>query len=133
MNLRLTTLAVCILVAPSCTGEATTATSTQPAIPPPPTTHATSEAPQPTPAATHRTTEVALVTAELRNELVVVSVPGGRVLRRIPVAADPKTVAAAPGGPVAVVSPGSGTVTMFGRGLRRVAVFRNFRSPQLAT
>ena len=68
MNLRLTTLAVCILVAPSCTGEATTATSTQPAIPPPPTTHATSEAPQPTPAATHRTTEVALVTAE-QNDL----------------------------------------------------------------
>ena len=46
---------------------------------------------------------------------------------------DPKTVSAAPGGPVAVVSPGSGTVTVFGAGLRRLAVFRDFRSPQLAT
>ena len=42
-------------------------------------------------------------------------------------------MSAAPGGPVAVVSPGSGTVTVFGRGLKRVAVFRHFRSPQLAT
>jgi DNA-binding beta-propeller fold protein YncE len=72
------------------------------------------------------------VTAELRNELVVVSLPGGRVIRRIPVAHDPKTVSAAPGGPVAVVSPGSGTVTAFGSDLQRVAVFRHFRSPQLA-
>jgi DNA-binding beta-propeller fold protein YncE len=63
----------------------------------------------------------------------VVSLPGGREVRRIPVARDPKTVSAAPGGPVAVVSPGSGTVTMFSGGLRRVAVFRGFRSPQLAT
>ena len=87
-----------------------------------------------TPTASHRPrTQVALVTAELRNQLVVVSLPGGRVVRRIPVAPDPKTVSAAPGGPVAVVSPGSGTVTVFGAGLRRVAVFRDFRSPQLAT
>jgi DNA-binding beta-propeller fold protein YncE len=69
----------------------------------------------------------------LRNELVVVSLPGGRVVRRIPVASDPKTVPAAPGRPVAVVSPGSGTVTVFSVALRRVAVFRGFRSPQLAT
>lgn len=80
----------------------------------------------------HRT-HVALVTAELRNELVVVSLPGGPVVRRIPVASDPKTVAAAPGAPVAVVSPGSGTVTMFSARLRRLAVFRHFRSPQLAS
>lgn len=121
-----------ILVGASCSGAA--ATSTQPSTSPPPATSPTSEAQQPTPAATHRaTSQVALVTAELRNELVVVSVPGGRVLRRIPVAADPKTVAAAPGGPVAVVSPGSGTVTVLGRGLQQVAVFSHFRSPQLAT
>jgi DNA-binding beta-propeller fold protein YncE len=82
----------------------------------------------------HRpSTQVALVTAELRNQLVVVSLPGGRVIRRIPVAPDPKTVSAAPGGTVAVVSPGSGTVTVFSVALRRVAVFRDLRSPQLAT
>jgi DNA-binding beta-propeller fold protein YncE len=81
----------------------------------------------------HRSsTQVALVTAELRNQLVVVSLPDGRVIRRIPVAPDPKTVAAAPGGPVAVVSPGSGAVTVFSVALRRVAVFRDLRSPQLA-
>ena len=55
------------------------------------------------------------------------------MVRRIPVAPDPKTVSAAPGGPFAVVSPGSGTVTVFGARLRRLAVFRHFRSPQLAT
>jgi DNA-binding beta-propeller fold protein YncE len=121
-----------VLVGASCTGAA--ATSAPRSTPPPQTTSPSSEAPQPTPAATHRvTTQVALVTAELRNELVVVSLPGGKVLRRIPVAHDPKTVAAAPGGPVAVVSPASGTVTVFGRGLQRVAVFSHFRSPQLAT
>jgi DNA-binding beta-propeller fold protein YncE len=75
---------------------------------------------------------LALVTAELRNELVVLTIPGGHVVRRIHVAADPKTVAAAPGGPVAVVSPGSGTVTLFSRGLRRIGVFRSFIAPQLA-
>jgi DNA-binding beta-propeller fold protein YncE len=121
-----------VLVGASCTGAA--ATSAPRSTPPPQTTSPSSEAPQPTRAATHRvTTQVALVTAELRNELVVVSLPGGKVLRRIPVAHDPKTVAAAPGGPVAVVSPASGTVTVFGRGLQRVAVFSHFRSPQLAT
>ncbi len=121
-----------VVVGASCTGG--TATSGQPSAPPPQATIPSGEAPQPTPVATHPAkTEVALVTAELRNELVAVSVPGGRVLRRIPVAPDPKTVSAAPGGPVAVVSPGSGTVTVFGRGLGRLAVFRHFRSPQLAT
>jgi DNA-binding beta-propeller fold protein YncE len=80
-----------------------------------------------------RSTRVALVTAELRNQLVVVSLPAGHVVRRIRVAPDPKTVSAASGGPVAVVSPGSGAVTVFGAGLRRMAVFRDFRAPQLAT
>jgi serine/threonine-protein kinase len=98
------------------------------------TTSPSSASAQPTTLQPHRpSTQLALVTAELRNELVVVSLPGGRVVRRIPVAPDPKTVSAAPGGPVAVVSPGSGTVTMFSVALRRVAVFRGFRSPQLAT
>ena len=75
--------------------------------------------------------ELALVTSELRNQLIVLALPGGRVLRRIHLAADPKTVETAPGGPVAVVSPGSGTVTLFDRRLRRLHAFRSFRSPQL--
>lgn len=90
--------------------------------------------PPPTPAdqSRRRPQRLALVTTELRGQLVVLRLPGGRVLRRITVAPDPKTVAAAPGGPVAVVSPGSGAVTVLSRGLRRVRVFHQFRSPQLA-
>jgi DNA-binding beta-propeller fold protein YncE len=132
VKLKLTAMVVSMLVGSSCSGSA--APSTAPSIAPAQATNPSSEAPQPTATSTHRVrTQVALVTAELRDELVVMSVPGGKVLRRIPVAHDPKTVASAPGGPVAVVSPGSGTVTVFGRGLQRLAVFRHFRSPQLAT
>jgi DNA-binding beta-propeller fold protein YncE len=133
---RVTTLVAAgwLLGSASCTGAAQLGTEPSVArtgaLTPPPS----SVSARPTIITPHRpTTQVALVTAELRNELVVVSLPGGRVVRRIPVAPDPKTVSDAPGGPVAVVSPGSGTVTMFGAGLRRVAVFRGFRSPQLAT
>jgi DNA-binding beta-propeller fold protein YncE len=122
-----------LVLGASCTG------TTKPAAEPPvapagtTTTAPSGASDQPTPTSLHRRTrQVALVTAELQNQLVVVSLPGGRVVRRIPVAADPKTVSAAPGGPFAVVSPGSGTITMFGSGLRRLAVFRHFRSPQLA-
>jgi DNA-binding beta-propeller fold protein YncE len=123
-----------LLLSASCTGAAQPGTEPSVALTGASTTPASSASARPTPTTPRRlTTQVALVTAELRNELVVVSLPGGRVVRRIPVAPDPKTVSAAPGGPVAVVSPGSGTVTMFGAGLRRLAVFRGFRSPQLAT
>jgi DNA-binding beta-propeller fold protein YncE len=123
-----------LLLSAACTGAAQP--GTEPSVAPMSTsaTPPSGASAQPTTLARHRSrTQVALVTAELRNELVVVSLPGGRVVRRIPVAPDPKTVSAAPGGPVAVVSPGSGTVTMFSAGLRRLAVFRHFRSPQLAT
>ena len=122
-----------LLLSASCTGAAQP--GTEPSIAPTGTSATSPSSTGPaTPTASHRPrTQIALVTAELRNELVVVSLPGGRVVRRIPVAHDPKTVSAAPGGPVAVVSPGSGTVTMFSAGLRQVAVFRGFRSPQLAT
>ncbi|MDX6547771.1 MAG: hypothetical protein QOG33_1321 [Gaiellales bacterium] len=121
-----------VMLGASCAGTATT--GNQPSAAPAVTTNPTSDAGQPASTTEPRVrTQVALVTAELRNELVVVSLPGGRVVRRIPVARDPKTVASAPGGPVAVVSPGSGTVTVFGRGLEAVAVFHQFGSPQLAT
>jgi DNA-binding beta-propeller fold protein YncE len=73
------------------------------------------------------------VTAERLNELVALSLPGGRVLRHVHVAADPTTVAAGPYGPAVAVSPGSGRVTLLSRlGLRPVRVLR-FRSPQIAS
>ncbi len=123
-----------LLMSASCTGAAQPGTERSIAPTGTPTTPPSSASARPTTLQRHRPrTQVALVTAELRNELVVVSLPGGRVVRRIPVAIDPKTVSAAPGGPVAVVSPGSGTVTMFSVALRRAPVFRDFRSPQLAT
>jgi YVTN family beta-propeller protein len=81
----------------------------------------------------HGGTPVALVTAERQNELLAVSLPDGRVLRRIPVAADPETVAAQVAGPAVVVSPGSGTVTILAfHTLRRLAVLHGFRTPQIA-
>src|SRR6476660_9605952 len=121
-------LAAWLLLSASCTGAAQPGAAPSAAPTGTSTTQPSSASARPTTVKRHRT-QVALVTAELRNELVVVSLPGGRVVRRLPVAPDPKTVSAAPGGPVAVVSPGSGTVTMFGAGLRRLAVFRGFRSP----
>lgn len=127
-------LALWLLLSAACTGAAQP--GTEPSVAPagPSTTPPSNASARPTtPQPRRPRPQVALVTAELRNELVVVSLPGGRVVRRIPVARDPKTVSAAPGGPVAVVSPGSGTVTMFGASLRRLAVFRDFGSPQLAT
>jgi len=74
---------------------------------------------------------VALVTAETANEVIAVSLTGGRVLRRVHLR-DPVTIAARATGPAVVVSP-SGTVTLLAwRTLRVVAVLRSFRSPQLA-
>jgi len=122
-----------LLVSASCTGATQPGTEPTAALPARSTTAPSRASALPTAVKPHRpSVQVALVTAELRNELVVVSLPGGRVVRRIPVAPDPKTASAAPGGPVAIVSPGSGSITMFSAGLRRVAVFRDFRSPQLA-
>jgi YVTN family beta-propeller protein len=78
-------------------------------------------------------TPVALVTAERENELLAVSLPDGHVLRRVSIAADPETVVAQATGPAVVVSPRSHTVTVLAwRSLRRLAVLRDFRSPQIA-
>ncbi len=77
---------------------------------------------------------VALVTAETENELLAVSLPAGRVIDRVHIAPGPQTLAAGSSGPVVVVSPASGTVTLVSRrSLRTVAVLRGFRSPQIAT
>ena len=74
---------------------------------------------------------VALVTAETANEVLAVSLPDGKVLRRVHVH-DPQAIAAQQSGPAVVVSP-SGTVTILAwHSLRKLRVFRNFRSPQIA-
>ena len=76
-------------------------------------------------------TPVALVTAESENEVLAVSLPGGRVLRRVHVS-DPESIAADPSGQAAVVSP-EGTVTLLDwRSLKVLAVLHGFRSPQIA-
>ena len=75
---------------------------------------------------------VALVTAERENEVLAVSLPGGKVLRRVHLH-DPETIAAGAAGPAVVVSP-SGTVAILAwKSLRQLAVLRGFRSPQIAT
>jgi DNA-binding beta-propeller fold protein YncE len=74
---------------------------------------------------------VALVTAETANEVLAVSLPGGKVLRRVHLH-DPQAIAAGAAGPAVVVSP-SGTVTILAwRSLRVEAVLHDFRSPQIA-
>lgn len=73
---------------------------------------------------------VALVTAETADEVLAVSLPDGKVLRRVRVH-DPQAIAAQQSGPAVVVSP-SGAVTLLAwRSLRVLGVFRSFRSPQI--
>ena len=74
---------------------------------------------------------VALVTAETANEVLAVSLPGGKVRRRVHLRG-PQAIAALQAGPAVVVSP-SGTVTLLAwHSLRVLKVFRSFRSPQIA-
>jgi DNA-binding beta-propeller fold protein YncE len=76
-------------------------------------------------------TPVALVTAENENEVLAVSLPGGKVLRRVHLS-DPETIVTGPSGPAVVVSP-RGTVTLLdARSLKVLAVLHSFRSPQVA-
>ena len=76
-------------------------------------------------------TPVALVTAESENEVLAVSLPGGKVLKRVHLS-DPESIAADPSGQAAVVSP-EGTVTLLDwRSLKVLAVIHGFRSPQIA-
>ncbi len=75
---------------------------------------------------------VALVTAESENELLAVSLPGGAILRRVRLPADPENVAALVAGPAVVVSAKAGAVSILAwRSLRAVRVLRGFRSPHL--
>jgi DNA-binding beta-propeller fold protein YncE len=74
---------------------------------------------------------VALVTAESSGEVLAVSLPAGKVLRRVHLT-DPQAIAAQPSGPAVVVS-SSGTVTLLAyHSLRPLAVFHSLRSPQIA-
>jgi YVTN family beta-propeller protein len=76
-------------------------------------------------------TPVALVTAESQNEVLAVSLPGGKVLRRVRLA-DPQTIVAEPNGQAVVVDP-EGSVTLLDwRSLKVLAVLHDFRSPQIA-
>jgi YVTN family beta-propeller protein len=76
-------------------------------------------------------TPVALVTAEGENEVLALSLPGGKVLRRVHLP-DPEAITAGPQGDAVVVSP-EGTVTLLDwRTLKVLAVLRDFRSPQIA-
>lgn len=81
--------------------------------------------------------EQALVTAETENRLLVVDLPSGRVVRRIPLPPDPEDIAAAPaawsGGRLAVVtSAAAGKMSLLeGPTLREVKVFRGFGAPHI--
>jgi DNA-binding beta-propeller fold protein YncE len=77
---------------------------------------------------------VALVTAERQDELLAVALPGGDVVRRVHLPADPENVIAMPGrAAVVVVSARAGAVTILdSRTLRVVRVFRGFAAPHLA-
>jgi DNA-binding beta-propeller fold protein YncE len=120
--------AVALLATTACTGSGSAHHTTQHR----PST--TADNPQPVAQPVSPPHRVAIVTTELRNQVAVLRLPSLRIARRIDVAADPKTVAAQQlqGGLVAVVSPGSGTVTVLNPGFRRAAVLHGFGSPQLA-
>jgi DNA-binding beta-propeller fold protein YncE len=75
---------------------------------------------------------VALVTAETQNALLAVSLPSGKVLRRLPMPADPENVAAVGGRYAVVVSPRAGAVTVVATpSLRIVRLLRGFVDPHI--
>lgn len=75
---------------------------------------------------------VALVTAETMNELLVVSLPSGSLLKRLPMPADPENVESNDRTAV-VVSPRAGAVTLVDvPRLSVVKVLRGFGSPHIA-
>jgi DNA-binding beta-propeller fold protein YncE len=75
---------------------------------------------------------VALVTAETQNRLLAVALPSGRVLKRLPMPADPENVAVVGGKWAVVVSPRASAVTVVSTpSLRVVRVLRGFASPHV--
>lgn len=88
------------------------------------------------PAASHAARQggepVALVTAEATNQLVVVSLPDGRVKQRLHMPADPQNIEANQNVAV-VVSTRAGAVTLLdAQRLRVIRIFRGFGSPHIA-
>jgi hypothetical protein len=77
-------------------------------------------------------TPVALVTAEAQNKLIAVALPSGRVLKRLPMPADPENVEAGLRTAV-VVSTRAGAVTLVDvLSLRIRKVIRGFAAPHIA-
>src|ERR687887_142450 len=75
---------------------------------------------------------VALVTAETQNALLAISLPDGRVLKRLRMPADPQNVAVVGGTRAVVVSPRAGAVTVVSTpSLQIVRVLRGFVSPHI--
>ena len=75
---------------------------------------------------------VALVTAETQNALLAIALPSGKVLRRLPMPADPENVTAVGGRYAVVVSPRAGAVTVISTpSLRIVRVLRGFVDPHI--
>jgi DNA-binding beta-propeller fold protein YncE len=78
-------------------------------------------------------TPVALVTAETENSLLAISLPDGRVLRRVALPADPENVVAGVGVTAVVVSARGHAVSLLDwRSLKRIKVLRDFGAPHLA-
>lgn len=76
----------------------------------------------------------ALVTAETENQLLVVDLPSGRIVRAVPLPADPEDLAAVGrGGVVVAISSRAGKVTVLDRRtLRRIKTFAGFDQPHIA-
>lgn len=75
---------------------------------------------------------VALVTAETQNQLIAVDLPSGKILRRLPMPADPQNVEAGPRNAV-VVSTRAGAVTLVDVFTLRIRkTIRGFASPHIA-
>jgi DNA-binding beta-propeller fold protein YncE len=74
---------------------------------------------------------VALVTAETENQLIAVQLPSGRILKRLPMPADPENVEAG-GDAAVVVSTRGGAVTVVQLPRLRIRrTIRGFRSPHI--
>jgi DNA-binding beta-propeller fold protein YncE len=90
------------------------------------------------PAGTHAAAKggepVALVTAETQNQLLVVDLSSGSVIRRLPMPADPQNVETTPADDAAaVVSTKAGAVTLLSLPRLRVRrVFGGFKEPHIA-
>jgi DNA-binding beta-propeller fold protein YncE len=74
---------------------------------------------------------VALVTAETMNELLAVSLPDGRVLKRLRMPADPQNVATSDRTAVVVSTRGAAVTLVDLRRLRAIKALRGFGSPHI--